>query len=141
MTAQISRVKLGVCLRALQSGDLVRARALLEKLVVEHPEDEAGWNALGAVRYEQGEYLAAREAFERCVALAPRHPLAHASLGELALRIEHDASRAKTHLMVALAADGAGLEKIQQWCRVLLLVAERKATQPQATSARASTPR
>lgn len=94
------------------------ARAELEALALEAPNDPAVLNALGAAHYEAGEWDAARRALERAVALQPDHPLAHATLGELALRRE-DYPAAARHFGAALRAERPDLVNVQRWIKAL----------------------
>ena len=126
-----TRKQLAKALRCMQQGSAEQARTMLEALAAAAPEDAAVQNAVGAARYEAGELDGARAALERCVALEPRHPLAHATLGELALR-RRDPRAAARHFEVALADTTPALAGIQRWVRMLCRA---------ATSGSASTPR
>lgn len=107
-------------------GRLAEARAALEAIMAEAPHDAVVLNAIGAVRYEAGDWEGARAALERCVATAPNHPLAHATLGELALR-RRDLDAARRHFAVTMAATDPSFATIQRWVAALIAVAERQA--------------
>lgn len=47
-----------------------------------HPQDPAGWRALGETRFAAGQYGDAVPAYERAVALAPSHAVTWSALGE-----------------------------------------------------------
>lgn len=117
--------KLAYSLRILQTGQTEKAQRLLEKLSGEDAGNAAVFNALGAVYYEQGNLPAAKAALERCVALDTEHPLAHATLGEIALR-EKDGRTAARHFEVTLKSQAQGIKRIQQWVKVLWTLASQK---------------
>lgn len=136
-----TKMKIAYCLRILQGGDTKKARRLLEKLSGEAPQEAAVWNALGATCYDLGDLDAAKAALRKCIAIERTHPLANATLGEIALR-EKDVTQAARHFELTMSAEGAGLERIQQWVRVLwALATSRKPSLKGATSGSASTPR
>jgi len=53
-----------------------------ESLVQTHPQDPAAWRALGASRFEAGQYADAADAYSRAVALAPSNAVVWSALGE-----------------------------------------------------------
>ena len=131
--------KLAYSLRILQLGETPKARRLLEKLAGEAPENADVYNALGALCYDEGDLDAARAALHACVALAPEHPLANATLGELALR-RKDGAAAARHFEITLRSKAAGIERIQQWVKVLWTLASAPSSRG-ATNESASMPR
>ncbi|HET9834941.1 MAG TPA: tetratricopeptide repeat protein [Rhodanobacteraceae bacterium] len=69
--------------RLLQSGDLARARALLEQLLTTQPGlPEAYW-LLAGVLMRGGDFVRAERAVSTAIQLAPGNPSAHALLGEI----------------------------------------------------------
>src|SRR3990170_4675407 len=124
-----TRKQLAKALRCMQQGSAEQARTMLEALAAAGPEGAAG------------ELDGARAALERCVALEPRHPLAHATLGELALR-RRDPRAAARHFEVALADTTPALAGIQRWVRMLCRAATSGTGKGRATTNEsASTPR
>lgn len=68
--------------RALRiQGDASGARAVLEALAEERPEDPRVWNELGMLHREQGELLAAITAYRRALAADLHNADAHHNLG------------------------------------------------------------
>lgn len=56
-----------------------------------NPTDPAGWRALGAARFESGQYADAVSAYQHAVALAPSHAVTWSALGEArVMASEHD---------------------------------------------------
>lgn len=58
------------------NGDLSSARAILEDLSAEHPEEFGVWLVLGGLQMSQSDYDAAEKSLSVAVALRPRSELA-----------------------------------------------------------------
>ncbi|WP_423326780.1 tetratricopeptide repeat protein [Sphingomonas sp. 4RDLI-65] len=70
--------------RALASqGDVVAARAILQRVLDRAPGDAAGWTDLGRIQLTAGDVGGASIAAARAVALAPREPAALTLQGEV----------------------------------------------------------
>ncbi len=68
-------------------GRNAEAIAEIERLQVEHPDDEQLWLALSAAREGDDDLTGALTAAEKAVELAPRHPAARVALGRLARKL------------------------------------------------------
>jgi len=66
---------------ALDADELDKAIPLLRKALALNPRWAEGWWSLGTSYYDQGRYAEGELAFQRVVALDPRHGTAHAFLG------------------------------------------------------------
>jgi predicted Zn-dependent protease len=122
MTHTDAQPFLAAAIDLLRQGDHDRARRLLEGLAQEAPQDTAVLNALGTALYEARDFAAAEDVLRRCLDVDPLHPVAHATLGELALH-RKDAKAAARHLEVTLKSDPTGLEGIHEWAKALMLLA------------------
>jgi len=56
--------------------------AALEQQTRDHPDDPATWRALGAARFDAGQFAEAAQAFEKASQLAPNMAVVWSSLGE-----------------------------------------------------------
>jgi tetratricopeptide (TPR) repeat protein len=70
-------------LAAIRAGELVTAKALAEKILVQRPSEPNALQALGFVLWREGRLAAAKGAFERANAAAPNNPAILNSLGVL----------------------------------------------------------
>jgi len=68
-------------MEALDADKLQEAIPLLRKALALNPRWVEGWWSLGTTYYDQGRYAEAELAFQRVVAIDPRHGTAHAFLG------------------------------------------------------------
>lgn len=92
----------------LRDGAHARARERLERALASAARaslpTEAIWSTLAAVCREQGDLAAAQHACERCLAVAPGSPIAHAGLGAIALTVG-DALLAESHYRSAVTGE------------------------------------
>ncbi len=85
--------------KALDAQDYERALARLETVLERDPDDADAWNLRGFAARKLGRTEAARAAYDRALALDPKHRRAHEYLGELHLQTG-DLASAKAQLAV-----------------------------------------
>ena len=103
--AQESRERLLAAVReSVARGRLAEAEVRLEVLVQRFPGDAKVHNEAGRLRYAQGDFDGAAQAFARACELAPRWPDARANLGQTRLVRGHYAEAVR-HFERALEAD------------------------------------
>ncbi len=105
--------------RLLQTGDLARASALLEQLLIVHPGLPDAYWLLAGVRMRRGEFEAAERAATTAVQLMPRNPSAHALLGEI-LACRNRMDDAERAIQQALKLAPSHPQAISLLLRVLL---------------------
>src|SRR5690606_29170877 len=106
-----------------RDGRLESARVIFEGLVACNPRDGGARAALGTVYEKLGQRHLALDAFDAALALAPEHPVALLSRGELRLRIGD--ARGLADLQAAATADPPGSSGAGRRARVLLGVLRR----------------
>ena len=74
----------------LRGDDPVKARASLEESVRLYDEDPDAWFYLGETRQRLNDRPAARDAYERCLALRPEHGRARRALGQFGRVVRPD---------------------------------------------------
>jgi Flp pilus assembly protein TadD len=104
--------------RLLQTGDLARARALLEQLLAAQPGLPDAYWLLGGVLMRGGDFVRAERAVSTAIQLAPGNPSAHALLGEI-LACQDRMADAERALRQALKLAPAHLQAASLLLRVL----------------------
>ncbi|UCH73544.1 MAG: tetratricopeptide repeat protein [Rhodospirillales bacterium] len=74
-------------LKAIEAEDYARASGLLEKVVAKEPRNADAWNNLGYSERKQDRFEAALAAYQKALAIKPRHRGANEYLGELYLQM------------------------------------------------------
>jgi tetratricopeptide (TPR) repeat protein len=118
-----------------QSGDLVQASALYQKILASEPENAEAMHLLGVLSHQQGAHARAVELISRAVAHKPNMPAFHANLAEAyralgdyeraigccraALGLKPDYPEALANLGLALQATGRRQEAAEQFRRAI----------------------
>ena len=90
-------------------GELLAARATLERAVVQYPEYQRGIYNLGLIRRDLGDHAAAEASFRASLALEPGHARSWSELGELLLaRGEADSARQALEQAIRFNPDAIG---------------------------------
>ena len=116
-----------------QSGDLVQAKALYQKILASEPENAEALHLLGVLFHQQGAHARAVELISRAVAHKPNMPAFHANLAEAhralgdyeraigccraAIGLKPDYPEALANLGLALQAMGRRDEAAEQFRR------------------------
>lgn len=88
------------------AGRLVEAEKLARQLTRHYPAHGFGWQALGTLCVQQGQFFAALPALERAIALLPRDPRAYCNLA-LALASHRRLEEAEAAFRQSLAMDAS----------------------------------
>ena len=84
-------------LKAVNSADYIEAIKLLSKVVAARPKDADAWNYLGFSNRKLKRFDQALNAYQKALAINPKHRGAHEYLGELYLQTD-DLANARKHL-------------------------------------------
>ncbi len=105
--------------RCARTGDYARATRMARSVALLAPAYPTAWNLLADLYWAQGQPLSAAIALRECLRLDPSCARAHATLGELALRV-NVVDRALEHLTAALREPEKLPPKRRQWTTSLL---------------------
>ncbi len=83
--------------KAVNSADYKKAIKLLSKVVAAKPKDADAWNYLGFSNRKLKRFDQALDAYQKALAINPKHRGAHEYLGELYLQTD-DLANARKHL-------------------------------------------
>ena len=83
--------------KAVNSADYIKAIKLLSKVVAAKPKDADAWNYLGFSNRKLKRFDQALNAYQKALAINPKHRGAHEYLGELYLQTD-DLANARKHL-------------------------------------------
>lgn len=83
--------------KAVNSADYIKAIKLLSKVVAAKPKDADAWNYLGFSNRKLKRFDLALDAYQKALAINPKHRGAHEYLGELYLQTD-DLANARKHL-------------------------------------------
>ncbi|MCH8105743.1 MAG: tetratricopeptide repeat protein [Proteobacteria bacterium] len=83
--------------KAVNSADYIKAIKLLSKVVAAKPKDADAWNYLGFSNRKLKRFDQALDAYQKALAINPKHRGAHEYLGELYLQTD-DLANARKHL-------------------------------------------
>lgn len=115
--AQIGQ-RLQVAARLLQSGDLTRAKAMLEEILATQPGSADAYWLLGGVLMRSGDFVRAERAVATAIQRSPSNPSAHALLGEI-LACQNRMADAEQSLRQALKLSPAHPQAASLLLRVL----------------------
>jgi tetratricopeptide (TPR) repeat protein len=88
----------------VRAKDFSSAEDLIRRVLAKEPTSSKAYNLLGICQAAKGQYQAAREAFEKAIALNPKVASAHVNLGNLLLGLHEDTGAIK-EFKAALAVD------------------------------------
>ena len=83
--------------KAVNSADYIKAIKLLSKVVAAKPKDADAWNYLGFSNRKLKRFDLALDAYQKALAINPKHRGAHEYLGELYLQTD-DLANSRKHL-------------------------------------------
>jgi tetratricopeptide (TPR) repeat protein len=100
-------------LKAIKAGEYARASGLLEKVVAKDPKNADAWNNLGYSERHRNNFDKSLAAYQRALAIKPRHRGANEYLGELYLQMG-DVPQARERLKILKKLCPRGCEEADE---------------------------